>query len=76
MKTTFTAYDDVKWTRFKARHATGRPAVWSFGRSAKSRMWFLREPDGYVRALEETWTDSAPQIHRILRNYDLKADIS
>lgn len=72
---TFTPYDDVRWKTFNA-HQDSDIFMWAFGRSAKSAVWFLRDHDGYIRALASTWIDSVPMIHAVLDNYGMTAAVN
>lgn len=73
-------YSGAKTTTFTATDAAGNKYKWSFWRDPradnKKGLWFLKDPDGYVRSLENTWIDSVPRIRTILENHDMKADIS
>jgi hypothetical protein len=53
---------------FTALDGTGASYVWKYWRDGGR--WFLADPEGYVRTLAATWTDSVPRIRLILANHD------
>jgi hypothetical protein len=74
----------MKKTSFTATSADGTKERWTFYRQKYSSTefkgqrtyWVLRDPAGYERIIEQTWIDTVPHIHSILKNHGLTANIS
>jgi len=66
---------NVKTRSFTAFYSDGSKYSLSFWRDGRNG-WMLRDHQGYVRTLENTWHDSVPRIRAVLENYGLTADIS
>lgn len=64
----------MKRTTFFAYDRAGRRYQWAFWRDGA--MWFLRDHEGYARALEQTWLQSVPRIRAILENYGFRAEVN
>ncbi len=74
--TSVTPYDDVQWTKFTARDSAGNEYRWRFGRSKKSSLWYLKDPDGYIRSLESSWVDSVPRIQMVISNHGQTSEVN
>lgn len=68
----------MKRKTFMARDSGGNSHIWKYWRDARAKgggLWFLEAPDGCVRSLESTWTDSVPRIRLVLTNHDQSTDV-